>query len=244
MTPAGRRAVLRLAAGFALAPALAVRAAAHEGGGAVFQPPGEPLRYTRRLVRELRGGYRFAVTRSFAVRFAPLPAGGYAVDGEQVSVEVAAPERMAPFSELERRRIETGVFPLRLDRRGIIEHGPGLQRSPVFEEAVAEALRMVAAPPVSPAEQAEAEAFIQRLHQAGVSLAAHLPADLFAPVGHSRTDHQTVEGPGRDMGELEVVFTAEADPHTGLMVRARRDIVTTIEGDRRACEEDWTLSPL
>lgn len=244
MNLSDRRAVLRLAAGFALAPALAARAAAREGGGAVFEPPMEPLRYTRRLVRELRGGYRIAVARSFAVRFTPLPAGGYALDGEQVAVEVAAPERMAPFTELERRRIETGVFPLRLDGRGMIEHGPGLQPSPSLDEAVAEALRMIGASPAPAAERAEAEAFIHRLHQVGIGLAAHLPADLFAPASRDRAERRTIEVPGREAGSLDIVFAAEADPRTGLMTRARREIVTTIEGDRRTCEEDWTLGPL
>ena len=94
-------------------------------------------------MRELRGGDTIAVTRSFSVRFVPLPAGGHEVEGEQVGIEVAAPEKMAPFAELERK----------------------------------------------------------------------------------------------------VRFTAEADPRTGLMSRASREIVTTIGSDRRTTQEQWTLGP-
>ena len=121
-----RRHALHLAAGCALAPALAGRSAAHDVADVAFDPPPAPLLYTRRLVRELRGGYRLAVTRSFSVRFSPLPAGGYELGGEQVAVEVVAPEKMAPFADLERGRVETGVFPLVHDGRRVIEHRPGL----------------------------------------------------------------------------------------------------------------------
>ena len=238
-----RRALLRLAAGCALAPALASRISAHDVGGVVFEPPAAPLLYTRRLVRELRGGYRLAVTRSFAVRFARLPAGGYQVGGEQVAVEVAAPEKMASFAELERGRVETGVFPLVLDGRGLIEHGPGLVSSQLLDRAVAEARRMIGARAVPAAERSEAEAFVQLVHQAGAGLAAYLPQDLFAPASHSRTERRAIDLASSEAGEIEVLFTADADPRTGLMSRARREIVTMIGGDRRITEEEWTLSP-
>jgi len=237
-----RRALLRLVAAGALAPALAGRGMAHEVGGA-FEPPLTPLLYTRRLVRGLRGGYRLTVTRSFAIRFAPRTAGGYEVGGEQVAVEVAAPEKIASFAELERNRIETGLFPLKLDDRGLIERGPGLVPSELLDQAVAEARRMIGAREAPSVEQAEAESFVQLVHQTGVGLAAHLPPDLFAPASHSRTEWRAIELPGGEVGEIEVLFIADADPRTGLMSRARREIATVMGGDRRTTEEDWILAP-
>lgn len=242
MNLTGRRALLRIAAGCALVPVLMTRSVAHEVSGALFEPPLEPLIYTRRLVRELRGGYRLAVTRSFSVRFAPLPAGGYQVGGKQVTVEVAAPERMAPFAELERGRVETGVFPLQLDVRGLIEHGPGVASSHLLDRAVAEARRMIGERAIPAPERGEAEAFVQLVHQAGAGLAAYLPEDLFAPATHIRTERRAIDLPGSGGGEIEVLFTADADPQSGLMSRARRDIVTTIGGDRRTTQEEWTLA--
>ena len=242
MNLTGRRALLRIAAGCALAPTLMTRTVAHEVGGVVFEPPLEPLLYTRRLVRELGGGLRLAVTRSFSVRFSPLPAGGYQVGGKQLTVEVAAPDKMAPFAELERGRVETGVFPLQLDIRGMITRGPGLASSHRLEQAVAEARRMIEERAVPTAERGEAEAFVQLVHQAGAGLAAYLPEDLFAPASHSRTERRAIDLPGSGGGEIEVTFTADADPQSGLMSRARRDIVTTIGGDRRITQEEWALA--
>jgi hypothetical protein len=241
---ADRRALLRLAAACALAPARAGRALGHEPGAERFAPPTGPLRYTRRLVRNLRGGYRLAVSRSFAVRFEPRPAGGYALAGEQLAVEVAAPERMAPFAELERQRIETGLFPLQLDTQGRIVAEPDPRSSDLLDRAVADARRLLDERAASATERAEADAFVQLVHQVGAGLSARLPEDLFAPASHRRVEHRAIELPGSATGLVEVVFTADADPRTGLMRQARREIVTTIDDDRRTTEEDWTLAPL
>ena len=237
-----RRALLRLAVAGTLCPNLATRAAAHVAGSPRFEPPATPLRYARRLVRELRGGETIAVARNFSVRFVPLPAGGYEVEGEQVGIEVAAPEKMAPFAELERSRVESGVFPLRLGTRGLIEQGPEFTSSQLLDTAVAEARRLIGGATAADA-RAEAEIFLQLVHRAGATLAAHLPTDLFAPCEHARTERREIALPGSQTGEVEVRFTAEADPRTGLMSHASREIVTTIGSDRRTTQEHWTLGP-
>jgi hypothetical protein len=234
-----RRAVLHVGAFCALAPSLSGRALAHIAGGEVFAPPSAPMIYTRRLVRELRGGLHLTVARSFQVRFIARPDGGYELTGVQARVEVAAPEKMAPFAEMERSRIETGVFPLQLCSRGLIERGPGFASSDLLDHAVAEARRQLAALPAN--ERIEAEAFVQSVHRAADGVAAHLPEDVFAPTQHSRSERRVLEVPGGEPGEIEVRFTGDADPLTGLMNRARREIVTLIGGDRRATAEEWAL---
>lgn len=240
----GRRSVLRLAAGCALAPMLAGRTLAHSPGKGLFEPPAGSLKYTRRLVRGLRGGYQMSVLRSFAVRFEPQPGGGFALGGEQIAVEVRAPERMAGFAELERRRVERGLFPLMLDARGGIVGGPEPRSSELLDEAVAEARRLLAERAASAGERAEADAFVQLVHQLGAGLCARLPDDLFAPAEHRRVEQRTIELPDGGSGVVEIVFTADADPATGLMQTAQREIVTAIESDRRTTYEDWTLAPL
>ena len=239
-----RRTLLRLAAGGVLARALTGRALAHTPGATPFEPPAGPLRYTRRLVRSLRGGHEMIVARSFAVRFVAQASGRYEVHGEQLAVEVSAPERMAPFAELERERIETGLFPLQLDARGRISGGPPLHSSQLLDRAVAEARRLLSERAATAAEEAEIGTFVQLVHQVGIALGARLPDDLFAPTVHRRVDQRTIELPGREGGLVEVVFTAEADPRTGLMYTARREIVTAIEGERRTTAEHWSLAPI
>src|SRR3990170_5977639 len=100
VSAADRRAVLRLAAGMLLLPWTSV-AAAHPARPATgFAPPDGPMLYTRRLERALAGGARLVVSRSFAVRFRHA-AEGFKVEGEQVGVEVEAPESLAGFARIE-----------------------------------------------------------------------------------------------------------------------------------------------
>jgi hypothetical protein len=74
-------------------------------------PPSVPMLLTRRLMRELTGGYSI-----FRIRFGAVN-GGFRVDGSQVASSVKAPPNLAEFARLEQQRVETGLFPLELDAR-------------------------------------------------------------------------------------------------------------------------------
>ncbi|MXO60462.1 hypothetical protein GRI89_13030 [Altererythrobacter salegens] len=242
MNLADRRSLLRLAGvaalGSCVSASFGVRAASPGG----FRPPVTPLRYTRRIVRELAGGYSFAATRSFAVTFASRGS-GFVLDGSQIAVDVSAPERIAALAEIERQRIETGLFPIVLDAGGMIAGGPEQRLSAELDRAVAEARRLLADKERDEGEQAAAEQFVQMVHRVGIGLGAQLPRDLFAPAEGERVDRQAIALPNDESGEVTVTFSAESDPFTRLMRRAQRDIVTTVEGDSRTTREDWTLGP-
>jgi len=242
MSATDRRALLRLAAGALLLPIVAAvpsRAATPER----FAPPAGPMRYTRRLERELRGGARFVVSRSFAVRFRP-EAAGFRVEGEQVDVVVEAPEALAEFVRLERERRELGLFPLLLDLAGAIAGGAGTPIATQLEAAVREAFAELETRPRDPDERAELGRFVSIFHQSAGRLVTALPQDLFAPEPTPRTERRAIAVPGGDAGEVAVTFTAARDPATGLMREALREVVTTLEGDRRQTLERWTLTPL
>src|SRR5688572_7537209 len=85
----GRRALLGLAGAAAALPLFRTGSAAAQPASR-FAPPSGPMRYTRRLERELVDGARLVVSRGFAVRFVP-EADGFRVDGEQVDSAVDAP---------------------------------------------------------------------------------------------------------------------------------------------------------
>lgn len=70
-----------------------------------------------------------------------------------------------------------------------------------------------------------------------------LPGDLFAPRDPASKVQRELALPGGGAGTIEVSFTAQADPATGLMRAARREIVTAIGDDRRLTREDWSLTP-
>ena len=239
-----RRAILRWAVVAALAPALATRAWANTpGAGKGIRPPKGPLIFTRRLERGLAGGARLVVTRSFTVRFAPA-AEGWTLDGEQVAVAVEAPERIASLAALERQRKETGLFPLTLDRSGmIVATAPPAERAKEVDQAIAIVRRELAKRNLAGDERRAYDAFIRAVHDAGAKMSSAPPGDLFAPRDTSTHFERELALPGGGTGTIEIDFTARIDPATGVMRTARRDIVTRIADDSRLTREDWSLVP-
>jgi hypothetical protein len=240
---ADRRAMLGWTMAAALAPVLASRATAAGAARAhAFAPPTEPMTFGRRLERGLPDGNRLVVARSFAVRFVAEPA-GWTVTGEQVGVTVEAPPRIAALAELERQRVETGLFPFALDRSGVIVGGSESRPAKELERAVAIVRRTIADAPLAAGERQEAEAFVRAVHDAGAKMTSQFPDDLFAPRDDAVHATRELGLPGGEQGTIEISFTAVTDPATGLMREAHREIVTAIGQDRRVTREAWTLEP-
>jgi hypothetical protein len=243
MTSGDRRTMLRWAMAAAFAPAFVSRASAATGSAERrIDPPSGEMTFTRRLERALPGGSKLVVARSFAVRFAATPA-GWSLSGEQVGVTVDAPARIAALAALERQRIETGLFPLALDRAGMIVGGPDAPPVVELEQAVAIVRRQIEAAGFAADERKELEAFVRAVHDAGAKMTSEFPGDLFAPREQAVRAERELALPGGGAGTIEVSFTAVTDPTTGLMAEARREIVTAIADDRRLTREDWTLAP-
>lgn len=235
-----RRHILRLAAAALVLPMLSA-GIARAASPTRFAPPAGPMLYTRRLEREMGRGYRLVVERRFAVRFLPVTA-GYQVEGEQVGVEVEAPEALSEFVRIERERTETGLFPLLLDADGSIAASMGVPVATRLDEAVRVALDQLQAQPHTPAERSELERFVAAFHQGATRLITELPRDLFAP-GSPRRETRDISLPGGDTGAVSVSFTATRDPDTGMMREALREVVTTLDGGQRRTLENWTLVP-
>ena len=237
-----RRAALRLAGMAAALPLMPVLPAAALSPGR-FAPPAGPMRYTRRLERELADRARLTVSRSFAVRFLQ-EAAGFRVDGDQVDVEVDAPAPLATLARLERERVETGLFPLELDAEGVIREVPRTAASAQLDAAVREVAARIEQGQYTPGEREELLAFVNAVHQGAGALVTQLPRDLFAPVDFPREENRAIALPNGESGQVTVTFTAVRDPATGLMREARREVVTEVAGDRRRMVESWSLAPL
>jgi hypothetical protein len=199
------------------------------------------MTFSRRLERALPDGKSLVVARSFAVRFV-AGAPGWTVTGEQVGVTVDAPAPIAAFAALERQRVETGLFPLALDRAGRILGGPEAHPAKELDRAVAIARRRIGAARIAGADREALEAFVRAVHEAGTTMSSQLPGDLFAPRDDAVHAEREMALPGGGAGTIEISFSAVTDPATGLMREARREIVTAIADDRRLTREDWTLA--
>lgn len=232
-------AAVAAAAGLVRASNAAAQAAGAPQAG--FDPPLGAYTYTRRLEREMTGGARFVVMRRFAVRLART-ADGFELAGEQSAVSVEAPPALARFAELERARVESGLFPLRLDSRGQIVGWTSAQASRELAAAVEQAHAMAAGAAIPADEQARLRGFIEAVHRAASSVFTNLPADLFAPATPLREDRQGLDLPEGLRGEVVARFSAETDGATGLMRSARRSVVTQVAGNRRETLESWSLA--
>ncbi len=237
-----RRHLLRAAAAALLLPAFSASPRIVRAQDKVFTPPHEPMLYTRRIERSLPGDARFTVSRSFAIRFEEEPR-GYRVEGEQVSVEVEAPESLAPFAAMERERRERALFPLLLDRHGLIAGDIEDPAPPRLDQAVHEVLRRIAGMKVPETDKAELTRFVRAVHANAAELLTELPQDLFVPAGEQSSESRTLTLPGGAEGVVTVAYTAETEPTTGLMRSARREVVTRFDGSLRRTLESWTLVP-
>ena len=239
---AGRRALLGLAATAATLPLLRFGPAIAQPAGR-FAPPAAPMLYARRLERSLADGAWLVVDRGFAVRFV-REGDGFRVDGEQVSVEVEAPPGLDALARLERERVESGLFPLQLDAAGAIRGLSHVAASAQLDQAVREVAARIERWDHAPVEREELRAFVEAVHRSAGDLVTELPRDLFAPAEPRREETRAIALPGGGAGRVTVTFTAARDPLTGLMVEARREVVTEVSADLRRTIESWRLSPL
>lgn len=239
-----RRAMLRLTAALALAPLLSTRAvfAAAAQPARSIRPPAYPMIYSRSLQRELPGGAMFEVSRRFAVQFKP-DNGGFSIWGEQVSAEVDAPDSLSVLADLERQRIENGLFPLQLDSSGQIISGAVTDDATRVEMALQEVSLQIATLERAADEKAELQQFVNAVQQAGARLTTHLPPDLFAPVQTEREANRALVLPGGTAGQINTRFQAAKDADTGLMQHAVREVLTSLDGQQRRIVERWTLAP-
>ena len=205
-------------------------------------PPG-PMRLSRRLVRELSEKDAIVVTREWSVRFAKT-AGGYAVFGEQVSVDVEAPEALAPLVAIEERRDMSDMFPISLSVHGELfpEEVVG---GPASEGELSEAVR-TAEKIIGDAggQGANHHQHLAALAAAGTSMLETMPRDLFFPKQTDWHDKRVLTLPGGQKGEIELNYRAESAENGGWLVMADRDVTTRL-GDmtRKSCEI-WRLSEI
>lgn len=242
--PSDRRTVLRQTAWAALLPVIAqMPQPASATDNARFAPPPGPMRYSRTLARQLAGGSLLVVERSFAVRFMPT-SDGFALDGQQIDAKVKAPAALAQLAEVERARIETSLFPVRLHADGRIADGPDRPLAQELDQALAIARTQIARAGIDGLAEPEAAQFILALQQSAASLLTALPTDLFAPAAYPRFHRGEVPLPDGTIGEILARFDALVDPATGVMRSAERRVVTIIADDRRETVESWALTPL
>jgi hypothetical protein len=228
----GTAAVLPLAALSATPPAVAV-----QGN---FSPPETQLVLTRVLHSPLADGKEVIARRSYAVRIMP-DGDGFRVDGELLGCEVEAPPPLQALAEIERKRPDTGLFPMRLDRKGmLVASAAAAQPGEATRNAAAIASRSVDRLALDNGERAQAQGFIAQIRSRAA--ATPWPSDLFRPTPGRRVEQQQFSLPDGGEGRITVEINARTDSASGVLAELERTVVTEMDGSRRVTREEWTIA--
>lgn len=239
------RALLLAGLGALLPLGTPVRAEQPAPRAARFVPPDGPVTLTRTVWRTLNDGKQIRVARSYTIEFVPT-ANGFVVDGKLVGTEVEAPTLVAPLAELERKRPETGLFPIHLDRNGMILPEPA-DFNPEPGRAAIAAGNAVLGKEGAPAPLREqARQMMNQIAAASASAArraGNWPGDLFNPAEvHGLVRHDLALADGTK-GQVAIAIDVDC-PSPGRIPRSfERRVTTTLEGTRRLSREVWTMGP-
>jgi hypothetical protein len=229
-----------LALGALYAPVLPLAARAAD---AFFLPPTGPMRFTRRLERQLGASQRLIVLREFAIRFVTLSGGGFAVEGGQTACTVDAPAHLASIAALEQGRVDDSLFPAQLDEAGTIRALPYAAAPRELGQAVDEALRQISASDLPRSTRAEAGDFLRALAQLPGDIGQTPPADLYIPPANAMEASRTIDLGDGTKGQIEVSFAGTREGTHGPMRSAGRTITTRFGDTLRISRESWTLDP-
>lgn len=223
-----------------LAPLLAESAPAAESPA--FQPPTTPQVLTRTLWRSLRDGQEIMVRRSYEVRFSRTD-GGFLLDGRLIDTAVDAPAPLALLAEIERKRPDPGMFPLRLDAHGRIV-GQRARAVPGDPHRSAEdhARTILARSALEAEERKQTEQLARSILESSVGASAW-PSDLFSPAARSRREKRSLALDGGQNGVIEVSVDVRGTGDGGLPKTVERRVATEIGGSARFSREVWTMTP-
>lgn len=218
---------------------LTAAAGAPASAGSEFSAPTGPLVLTRTLRRPLSDGAEIVSTRSYEVTIVP-DEHGYRVEGRLLSTEVTAPASLAALAEIERKRADSGLFPLRLDRNGMIAAGGAPADRGASAAAAAVGRAAMASSALAGPDRREAQSVIEQLTVRGSAPGARWPSDLFHPAPGHHNQVSRFEIPGGETGSVTTTVETRRAASTHSI---ERTVVTEAGGARRATYETYTVSP-
>lgn len=208
---------------------------------ASFVAPESPVVLTRELRRSLVDGKEVVSRRRYELRFV-REGNGWRVDGTLVGSEVDAPPELAPLAEIEKQRPDNGLFPLRLDERGMIVAQQGAQdlaHASTARQAFDNAVERVG---FAPSTRVAVGDMAGRIVAVGRAIGGNWPTDLFHPLAVSDSQVREMALPGGKIGRIVVAVDTRRNDR-GMLAQFRRMVTTELDGTSRASMETWTVDP-
>lgn len=239
MSRTSRKHAILLAGAAAILPFAALgtfAASTVEAAPPAFSPPSAPMLLTRTLHSPLADGKEVVTRRVYQIAIVP-EGDGFRVDGTLVHCDVQAPPALAMLAEIERRRPDNGLFPMRLDGRGMIVGGNTLPSSQSVRQA-GELVNKAFARSAAPEDSRQAGSFVSQVEdQESIT---RWPADLFRPAEGHRTNQQAITLPGGEDGK--VIVEIASLPGASRYATVERTVTTELGNTRRTTREKWTLA--
>lgn len=196
---------------------------------------------SRLIERQLSDGNFISIARSWGVQFR-ASATGYEAIGNQLSVEVKAPVRLAELARLEEQRV-SNFLPIAMNSRGMIYSVGDAETDEDLAKAVVLAKQIMAQAGASDAKQDQARQFMSQLQGAAQPVLENLPPDLFFPSGKKVEKTEAVPLPDGTYGQFRLEYLGTPQADTSLLDTAQRIITTTIGQSSRISRETWSLKP-
>ena len=206
-----------------------------------FRPPAGTMLLSRTLRRPLADGKAVVTTRRYEVCFVADGA-GFRIDGKLVDVAVEVPPALEALAEIERRRPDAGMFPIRLDAQGMILPQDDPRDPEAMGKAVDEAKRQLGRSELNGLDMLEAQAFVERFRTRPAM--SPWPRDLFRPAEPETHLERNIPLPDGTQGMIRVDTEAAVLAPVGLLGSFRRTVTTELDGVRRISIETWTLAPV
>ena len=206
-----------------------------------FSPPDVPLILTRTVWRSLVDGKEIVSRKRYAVRIV-ADGGGFKVTGALFESTVEAPPAVAALAEMERRRSDPALLPIRLDADGRILPEPAALDPAARQPGARVAQRLVRSSNIAGADKDQADSLIDQIAKAGGI--AQWPSDLFNPSRQSQHEQRQVALPGGNEGAIDVSITVHGQRQGGqwqggLPTTVERTVVTELDGTRKVSREQW-----
>ena len=205
-----------------------------------FLPPATPMKFTRLLRRELGNGKFLSVRRAWHVRF-DLIGTDFVLSGDQSSVSVEAPAGLEALARLEEQQIETGLFPLRLDKSGFIQGTNTPVGVPGEASGIEQAIALAKSHIEAAGEKPSSASFMRALQSATSATMSRLPRDVFYPRSLSHDDSRTIDLPDGQTGTIKTEFSASLSADLAYMRSATRSVQTIVGASSRSSLERWDL---
>lgn len=207
-----------------------------------FSPPREDIVLSRTVIRRLVDGKQISVTRRYRVRFIPL-SDGYRLDGALIDVRVEVPPVLEKLAEIERRRQDIGLFPVRINSAGVVvDQDTSVIDRDSRRQNVVLANDVIAESGLDPAFRQELVGLVTKMAYSTPN--SPWPVDMFrAQPGEHRQVRQVTLSNG-SQGEIDVLFRVGDLLPCGLPGSIERIITTRFSGTERVSREIWTIAPV